>query len=600
MSGLLRLVTCGSVDDGKSTLIGRLLTDCGAIPVDRLAGDAADLALLADGLEAERAQGITIDVAHLYFERGVRRFILADAPGHEQYTRNMATAASRAQLAIVLVDATRGMLRQTRRHLAIARLLGVRSFVLAVNKMDLVGFDKARFDAIAAAFAEALDAAGGGALVAIPLSALRGDNVAAPSTATPWYQGPTLLQHLETVEPAPADAIAALRLPVQHVIRADGRRFYAGTIAGGTLRVGGEVVIAPSGRRVAVAAIRAPSAEVGEAGAGAAVAVSFAEEVDCSRGDMIADPDDPPGCGDQFEATLVWLDEAPLLPGRQYLLRIGAQTVPATVREPKYRLDVETSARLAAKTLELNDIGVANLWTARPILFEPYEKSRELGGFILVDRVTNATAAAGLIHFALRRSQNIHAQALAITPERRAALMGQRPRLLWFTGLSGAGKSTIANLVEAKLHAMGRHSFLLDGDNIRRGLNRDLGFTDADRVENIRRVGETARLMLDAGLIVLAAFISPFRAEREMVRAMVGEGDFVEIFVDVPLAEAERRDVKGLYRKARSGELVNFTGIDSPYEPPEAPEIVLDTVALDPEAAAEAVIAWLERRGLSA
>jgi len=599
MTGLLRLVTCGSVDDGKSTLIGRLLADCGAVPADRLAG-VTDLALLADGLEAEREQGITIDVAHLYFERGGRRFILADAPGHEQYTRNMATAASRAELAIVLVDAAKGMLRQTRRHLVIARLLGVRSFVLAVNKMDLAGFDEARFAAIAADFAAALEAAGGGELVAIPLSALHGDNVAAPSAAMPWYRGPTLLRHLETVQPALADAFAALRLPVQYVIRANGRRFYAGTLAGGTLRTGSEVVIAPSGRRATVAAIRAPSGEVAEAGAGEAVALSFAEEVDCSRGDMIADPDDPPGCGDQFEATLVWMDETPLLPGRQYLLKIGAQTVPATVQAPKYRLDVESSAQLAAKTLELNDIGIANLWTARPILFEPYGRSRDLGGFILIDRVSNATVAAGLIHFALRRSQNVHEQALAVTPERRAALMGQRPRLLWFTGLSGAGKSTIANLVEAKLHAMGRHSFLLDGDNIRRGLNRDLGFTDADRVENIRRVGETARLMMDAGLIVLAAFISPFRAEREMVRAMVPEGDFVEIFVDVPLAEAERRDVKGLYRKARAGELANFTGIDSPYEPPEAPEIVLDTVKLDPEEAAEAVIAWLEQHGLSA
>ena len=599
MSSLLRLMTCGSVDDGKSTLIGRLLVDCGAVPADRLAG-LTDLALVADGLEAEREQGITIDVAHLYFEHAGRRFILADAPGHEQYTRNMATAASRADLAIVLVDATKGVLPQTRRHLAIARLLGIRSFVLAVNKMDLTGFDRARFVAIAADFAEALDKAGGGEVAAIPKSALNGDNVTARSAATPWYEGPALLDHLGAVAPGAAAPFAAFRMPVQHVVRAEGQRFYAGTIAGGNVRPGDEVVVAPSGRRLAVARIATRDGDLGEAGIGRSVALTLAGDVDCSRGDMIADPADPPGTGDQFEATLIWMDEAPLMPGRQYLLKIGTQTVPATVHAPKYRLDVETLAHLAAKTLALNDIGVANLWTARPILFEPYEKSRDLGGFILIDRITNATVAAGLIHFALRRSENIHAQAIAVTPARRAALMGQRPKLLWFTGLSGAGKSTIANLVEAKLHAMGRHSFLLDGDNVRRGLNRDLGFTEADRVENIRRVGETARLMLDAGLIVLAAFISPFRAEREMVRAMMPEGDFVEIFVDTPLAEAEQRDTKGLYRKARAGRLANFTGIDSPYERPDAPEITIDTLATSAEAAADAVIEWLERRGLFA
>jgi len=599
MTSLLRLITCGSVDDGKSTLIGRLLADCGAIPADRLAG-VTDLALLADGLEAEREQGITIDVAHLYFEHGQRRFILADTPGHEQYTRNMATAASRADLAIVLVDATKGILPQTRRHLAIARLVGIRSFVLAVNKMDLIAFDEARFDAILADFADALEKSGGGDVVAIPLSALNGDNVTAASPAMPWYRGPALLAYLETVTLAARLPFPAFRMPVQHVVRADGRRFYAGTIAGGAVRSGDEMVIAPSGRRVAISRIVTMDGDLDEAGIGAAVALTFASEVDCSRGDMIADPADPPGSGDQFETTLIWMDETPLLPGRQYLLKLGTQIVPATVQAPKYRLDVETMAHLAAKTLALNDIGVANLWTARPILFEPYEKSRALGGFILIDRITNATVAAGLIHFALRRSQNVHAQTIAVTPERRAALMGQRPKLLWFTGLSGAGKSTIANLVEAKLHATGRHSFLLDGDNVRRGLNRDLGFTDADRVENIRRVGETARLMMDAGLIVLAAFISPFRAEREMVRAMMGEGDFVEIFVDTPLAEAEKRDVKGLYRKARAGRLANFTGVDSPYEPPEAPELILNTLAMRPEDAAEAVIDWLERGVLSA
>jgi bifunctional enzyme CysN/CysC len=585
---LLRLLTCGSVDDGKSTLIGRLLHDCQALPADKLDG-LTDFSLLADGLEAEREQGITIDVAYLYFQRGDRRFILADTPGHEQYTRNMATGASRAELAIVLIDASKGVLTQTRRHATIARLLGIRSFVLAVNKMDLVGFDEARFDAIVADFAAFAREVEIEAFTAIPVSALEGDNITAPSARMPWYDGPALLPHLETVEPARGPQIESLRLPVQQVIRAEGTRFYAGMIAAGTVQPGDEVSIVPAGTAATVARLAAMDGDLGEAGAGQSVALSFTTEVDCSRGDMIA-AGEAPQLADQFEATLIWMAEAPLLPGRQYLLKLGTQTVPATVQEPKYKIGIDTMEQLAARTLALNEIGDAVVHTARPIVFEPYEQSRALGGFILIDRLTAATVAAGLVRFALRRSENVHQQLSTVTPERRAALMHQRPKLLWFTGLSGAGKSTIANLVEKKLHARGRHTFLLDGDNVRLGLNKDLGFTAADRVENIRRAGEAAKLMMDAGLIVLTAFISPFRAERAMVRELVPDGDFVEIFVDTPLAEAERRDVKGLYKKARAGKLANFTGVDSPYEAPEQPEIRIDTMALDPEAAADLII----------
>jgi bifunctional enzyme CysN/CysC len=592
MATLLRFLTCGSVDDGKSTLIGRLLKDSGALAQDR-AAELADLAFVADGLEAEREQGITIDVAHLSFATPRRRFRLADAPGHEQYTRNMATGASNAELAVVLVDAAKGVLAQTRRHAVIARLLGIRSFCLAVNKLDLVGFDKDRFAAIRDEFATFLAEAGSGEVMAIPLSALYGDNVVVRSDRVAWHDGPTLLEHLERVEIAAAPD-GPLRFPVQQVIRDNGERFYAGTIVAGGVAPGDEVAIQPSGRRTRISRIVTMDGDLDYAGAGRSIALTFAGQIDCARGDMVCAPDAPPLAADQFEATLIWMDETPLLPGRHYLLKIGTQTAPATVHKPKYKTCIETMARLAAKTLELNEIGVANLWTARPILFEPYEANRALGGFILIDRTTNATVAAGMIHFALHRAENVHAQALAVTPERRAALMGQTPRLLWFTGLSGAGKSTIANLVEAKLQALGRHSFLMDGDNVRLGLNRDLGFTAADRVENIRRAGEAAKLMTDAGLIVLAAFISPFRAEREMVRAMLGEGRFVEIFVDTPLAEAERRDEKGLYARARAGEIANFTGIGSPYEPPEAPEIRIDTLAMSAEEAADAIVRYVE------
>jgi bifunctional enzyme CysN/CysC len=593
---LLRFLTCGSVDDGKSTLIGRMLRDCGALPADRLEG-IADLSLLADGLEAEREQGITIDVAYLYFAAGKRRFILADTPGHEQYTRNMATGASNADLAVVLVDARKGLLTQTRRHSRIARLLGIRQFVLAVNKMDLAGFDQGAFETIRDEFAAFAAAIGveSESVTAIPVSALEGDNVIARSARMPWYDGPALLAALEAAEPK-TEAPLPFRMAVQNVIREDGR-LYAGTVAAGSVRPGDRVTILPAGTSAEVARIVAGEGDLDAAEAGQAIALRFATEVDCSRGDLLAAADAPAQVADQFEAALIWMAEEPLLPGRQYLLKLGTQTLPATVHEPKYKYAIDTMEELAARTLILNEIGIAIVRTARPIAFEPYEASRSLGGFILIDRLSGATVAAGLIRFALRRSENIHEQVLAVTPRLRAGLMQQAPKLLWFTGLSGAGKSTIANLVEARLHARGRHTFLLDGDNVRLGLNRDLGFTAADRVENIRRAGEAAKLMMDAGLIVLAAFISPFRAERRLVREMVPDGDFIEIFVDTPLGEAERRDTKGLYKKARAGKLANFTGVDSPYEAPETAEIRIDTLAVDAEAAAALIVRYIEGEG---
>ncbi len=588
MKPLLRLLTCGSVDDGKSTLIGRLLVGCGAVPKDRIAG-IEDFAFIADGLEAEREQGITIDVARLAFETPSRRFLLADAPGHEQYTRNMATGASTADLAIVLVDARKGLTIQTRRHVMIARLLGVRDFVLAVNKMDLASFQPGPFNAAHYAFIGLLEE--GDEVEIIPVSALDGDNVLERSDRLAWYDGPTLIEALDRAEPRPRAEVADFRMPVQLVARDGETRFLAGTIAGGAIRPGDAVTVAGGGCST-VARIAAMNGDRDSAEAGDAVSLVLADPVDCGRGDMLY-AGAPPMIADQFEATLIWLDEEELLPGRRYLLKHGARTVAATVQSLKHQIDVETMAELAARTLKLNEIGVANLWTARPLAFEPYEKSRALGGFILIDPVNARTLAAGLIHFGLRRADNLHVQVSAVTPERRATLLGQTPKLLWFTGLSGAGKSTIANLVEAKLHAQGRHSFLLDGDNVRLGLNRDLGFTDADRVENIRRAGEAAKLMLDAGLIVLAAFISPFRAEREMVREMVGAENFVEIFIDTPLAEAERRDAKGLYAKARAGRLANFTGVDSPYEAPEAPDLRIDTLTMSAEEAADAIMRFL-------
>jgi bifunctional enzyme CysN/CysC len=601
---LLRFITCGSVDDGKSTLIGRLLYDSKMIFEDQLSaleadskrvgtqGQEIDFALLVDGLAAEREQGITIDVAYRFFATEKRKFIVADTPGHEQYTRNMVTGASTADLAVILIDARKGVLTQTRRHSYLAHLLGVRHIVLAVNKMDLIGYDRAAYEAIVDDYRAFADEIGIAGFTAIPLSGLRGDNIAARTDAMPWYAGPTLVEHLETVEvDTDADQAKPFRLPVQWVNRPNlDFRGFAGLIASGTVRPGDPVRILPSGRTTRIARIVAFGGDREEAVAGESVTLTLADEVDCSRGDVIAAADAPPEVSDQFKATIVWMDQAELLPGRAYWLKLGTQTVSAVVREPEHTIDVNTLARTPAKTLGLNDIGVAEIAADRALVFEPYAESHDLGGFILIDKATNATVAAGMLHHALRRAQNVHWQAIEVTREAHAAQKGQQPKLLWFTGLSGSGKSTIANLVEKRLHTLGKHSFLLDGDNIRHGLNRDLGFTDADRVENIRRVGEVAKLMTDAGLIVLTAFISPFRAEREMVRAMLPEGEFVEIFVDTPIEVAEARDPKGLYRKARAGEIANFTGISSPYERPESAEIRIDTTRETPEEAAERIV----------
>ncbi|MCB5426052.1 sulfate adenylyltransferase subunit CysN [Altererythrobacter sp. CC-YST694] len=601
---MLRFITCGSVDDGKSTLIGRLLYDSKMIFEDQLAaleadskrvgtqGGDIDFALLVDGLAAEREQGITIDVAYRFFATEKRKFIVADTPGHEQYTRNMVTGASTADLAVILIDARKGVLTQTKRHSYLAHLIGIRHLVLAVNKMDLVGYDRAVFDSIVEDYAAFAREIGIEEFTPIPISGFKGDNITvAPSDNTPWYAGPSLIHHLETVEIADTVAQAqSFRMPVQWVNRPNlDFRGFSGLISSGEISPGKEVRIVPSGKTSRIKSIVTLNGDLDVAVAGQSITLTLEDEVDCSRGDVISIADNPPQVADQFEATVVWMSDEAMIPGRGYWLKLATQTVTATVAEPKYEINVNTMEHLAAKTLRLNSIGVAEVTTDRPLTFEPYSDSRTLGGFILIDKITNATVAAGMIHFSLRRAQNVHWQALEVGREQHAALKGQRPAVLWFTGLSGSGKSTIANLVEKKLHALGKHSFLLDGDNIRHGLNKDLGFTEADRIENIRRVGEVAKLMADAGLIVLTAFISPFRAEREMVRSMLPEGEFVEIFVDTPLSVAEQRDVKGLYRKARSGELKNFTGIDSPYEAPEKPEIRIDTTTTSPEAAADLI-----------
>lgn len=608
---LLRFITCGSVDDGKSTLIGRLLYDSRMIFEDQLAqleadsrrvgtqGQNIDFALLVDGLAAEREQGITIDVAYRFFATDRRKFIVADTPGHEQYTRNMVTGASGADLAIILVDARKGVLTQTRRHSFLVNLMGIRHVVLAVNKMDLVGYDQARFDTIVAEYAAFADRLGMNDVRAIPISGVAGDNIASSSPRTPWYTGPTLMEHLETVE-VDADRLQdrPFRMPVQWVNRPDlDFRGFAGLVASGNVRPGDAIRVEPSGRTSRIARIVTRDGDLDQAVAGQSVTLTLTDEVDCSRGDMIAAALDPPQVADQFETTMVWMADEPLLPGRSYWLKIGSQRASVQVTEIKHRIHPDSLEHLAARILVLNEIAICNISLDRPVAFDPYTDIPDTGGFILIDRLTNATVAAGMIRFALRRSQNLHWQATDVSKASRSSDLGQKPTVIWFTGLSGAGKSTIANLVEKRLRVEGKHTYLLDGDNVRHGLNRDLGFTDADRVENIRRVGEVARLMLDAGLIVLAAFISPFRSERRMVRDLMGPDEFFEVFVSTPLAEAERRDVKGLYAKARAGTLKNFTGIDSPYEVPESAEIVVDTATMTPETAAEMIVDHLREGG---
>ncbi|CAI8759669.1 Sulfate adenylyltransferase subunit 1 / Adenylyl-sulfate kinase [Pseudomonas sp. IT-P258] len=601
---LLRFITCGSVDDGKSTLIGRLLYESKVLFEDQLGqleadskklgtqGDELDFALLVDGLSAEREQGITIDVAYRFFATDKRKFIVADTPGHEQYTRNMVTGASTADLAVILIDARQGLLTQTRRHSYLVSLLGIRKVVVAINKLDLVDYSQALFERIEAEYRAFAAQIGLLDIQCIPLSALRGDNMLQASPNTPWYQGPSLLAYLEDV-PLEQDrqSNAAFRLPVQWVNRPNlDFRGYCGNVVAGSVSVGERIRVLPSGQQSEITGILGSAGEQQQALCGQAVTLTLKDEIDISRGDVIALADAPPAVADQFEATLVWMDEQPLLPGRPYLMKIGYRTVGMSCANLKHRVDVNSLEHLAAKTLELNGIGVCNLHLDRPIAFDAYADNRDTGGFIVIDRLSNRTVGAGMLHFALRRAQNVHWQAIDVNREAHAALKGQSPRVLWFTGLSGAGKSTIANLVERKLHALGRHTYLLDGDNVRHGLNRDLGFTEADRVENIRRVSEVARLMLDAGLITLVSFISPFRAERDMARSLTGDGNFLEIFIDAPLALAEQRDPKGLYLKARRGELKNFTGIDSPYEPPVAPDIHIDTQFESAEAAAERIV----------
>jgi len=607
---LLRFITCGSVDDGKSTLIGRLLYESKMIFEDQLAalerdskkvgtrGDDIDYALLLDGLQAEREQGITIDVAYRFFSTDRRKFIVADTPGHEQYTRNMVTGASTADLAIILIDARKGVLTQTRRHSYLVSLLGIRRVVLAINKMDLVGYAQevfARIEADYRAFAARIGLAD---IVCIPISAVQGDNIIEPRGNTPWHRGPMLMEHLETVPVDDNLQARPFRLPVQWVNRPNlDFRGFAGTIVSGSVRPGDRIRALPSGRESQVVRIVTADGDLPEAVANQSITLTLADEIDISRGDVIAAANEPVPVSDQFEATVVWMGEAPMLRGRNYLMKIGAKTVTATVAPLKYKVNINTLEHVAADKLELNEIGVCELELDRVIAFEPYTTNRDLGGFILIDRMTNNTVGAGQLNFALRRSQNIHWQSVDIDKRARAAIKGQKACVLWFTGLSGAGKSTIANLVERKLYAMGKHTYLLDGDNVRHGLNKDLGFTAEDRVENIRRVAEVAALMADAGLIVLTAFISPFRSERQMARALLANGEFIEIFVDTPLEVAEARDVKGLYKKARRGELKNFTGIDSPYERPESPEITIASAHSSSEEAAERIVGELQRRG---
>jgi len=607
---MLRFLTCGSVDDGKSTLIGRLLYESKLIFDDQLAaleadskksgtqGDRIDFALLVDGLAAEREQGITIDVAYRFFSTEKRKFIVADTPGHEQYTRNMATGASTADLAVVLVDARKGVLTQTRRHSFIVSMLGVKHVVLCINKMDLTGYSQHVYNEIDEAYRAFATSLGLANVVTIPVSALEGDNVTGHSPRMPWYNGPALLEYLEGVDVESDDRAKPFRMPVQWVNRPNlDFRGFAGQIASGTIRPGDRIKALPSGRESRIARIVTQDGDLEAAVAGQSVTLTLADEIDVSRGDVIAAADNPCEVADQFEAHLLWTSKDPMLPGRPYVMKIGARTVPCTPASPKYKINVNTLEHLAAKKLELNEIAVCNLSLDSEIAFDPYSENRETGGFILIDRLSNETVGMGLLHFALRRASNIHRQAMKIDKAARAGQKNQKPAILWFTGLSGSGKSTIADLVSQKLHVMNRHTATLDGDNVRHGLNRDLGFTDVDRVENIRRVAEVSKLMVEAGLIVLTSFISPFRAERQMARALVEKEEFVEIYVDTPLEVAESRDVKGLYKKARAGQIKNFTGIDSPYEAPRAAEITVDAARLSAEEAADQIIGWLEERG---
>ncbi|KNH02808.1 Sulfate adenylyltransferase subunit 1 [Qipengyuania citrea LAMA 915] len=605
---MLRFITCGSVDDGKSTLIGRLLYDSKMIFEDQLAalendskrvgtqGQEIDFALLVDGLAAEREQGITIDVAYRFFATEKRKFIVADCPGHEQYTRNMVTGASTADCAVILIDARKGVLVQTRRHSFLCHQLGIKNLVLAVNKMDLIDYDQEKFEAIVADYRKFADSIGVEDFTAIPMSGLAGDNITTRSGNTPWYDGPVLIDHLETIEVSnTASQAKPFRMSVQWVNRPNlDFRGFSGLIASGTVKPGDELRSLPSGKTSTVKSIVTMDGDLDQAVAGQSVTITLADEIDCSRGDVLAAADSPPEVADQFETTIVWMDDEPLVVGRAYWLKLGAQMVSVTVAEPKYEIDVNnpsgSGSHLASQTLHLNQIGVCEITTDRRIVFDSYAGNRALGGFILIDKITHRTVGAGMLHFSLRRSQNVHWQPTDITRDHHAAMKNQTPRVLWFTGLSGSGKSTIANEVEKKLALMNRHTFLLDGDNVRHGLNKDLGFTESDRIENIRRIGEVAKLMTDAGLIVLTAFISPFRADRQLVRDMIDAGEFVEIHVDTPLEVAEARDVKGLYKKARAGKLKNFTGIDSPYEPPEDPEIRVNTVEMTPEEAADYII----------
>ena len=607
---ILRFLTCGSVDDGKSTLIGRLLYDSKTIFEDQMSalevvskkhgttGDDVDLALLLDGLQAEQEQGITIDVAYRFFASDKRKFIVADTPGHEQYTRNMATGASNCDLAVILIDARKGVLTQTRRHSFINSLIGVRHIVLAVNKMDLMDFSEEVFDKIVADYKDFVQSFEFETITAVPISARFGDNVVTKSESTPWYDGPTLLSYLEEIDVESADRALPFRFPVQWVNRPNlNFRGFSGTVASGFARVGDEIVVAKSGKTSKIKSIVTMDGDQEDVEAGEAVTITLEDEVDISRGDLLAPAKHRPLITDQISAHLIWMDNKHMLMGRPYLIKMGSQQVQATVTALKHKLDVnDASHQSAGKTLELNEIGFCNLAFAEPLAMDTYEENRHTGSFILIDRMTNQTVAAGLVWFGLRRAENIHWQAVDVDKDARAEQKHQTPKVLWFTGLSGSGKSTIANLVEKKLHGEGRHTYLLDGDNVRHGLNKDLGFTDIDRVENIRRIGEVSRLMVDAGLIVMTAFISPYTAERRMVRDMLGEGEFIEVYVDTPIEVCEERDVKGLYAKAREGKIKNFTGIDSPYEAPEAPEIHVNTANMTPEQAADKIVEYVNMR----